>query len=699
MKLIRTFLLAFAILLAVGCAKEYDDTAIKDRVNELEELIQENANAIRKLGSKLDEAVVKGMTVSVTPVTGGNRFTFSDGTVVTVMDGVEGDQGPQGQPGDDGADAVVTVKDSADGSSYIITMNGKEYTIRKGQFFSLKLDVTELAMTPGESEVLSYTLTDADETTEVFVNACSGYTAEVDMTASKVTVTAPAELPDNGFVIITARKNSTGEESSQYIGFLKGKLTVTADAETVAADGGTVTLTINADCDYVVVIPENCTWIEQVDKKSITTSYVYLQVAKNRSRSPRSAIVAISSSSGDKLVMISQKGSDAAMVPVVSIDIEDGASITSKDYYRNISLKITEGDDCLLEATGRAKGRGNATWINYPKKPYKVKFDSKQSVFGFPANKDWVLLAEYCDKSFLRTAYLHELSRLADVAYPINYRHVQLYMNDQYMGLYVWADQVEKKTNRVDIADDGFLFENDNHYYNEPLNFKTSRNGYYYTFKYPDPEDGEIASGDENYNFIKGFMNDFETALYGSDFKDPENGYRKFIDPRSFAKWFLVQELIGNLDTNMYYVLKSRQDKLVIGPLWDAEWSLGLAYTTPGSGWAEPPTQPDSEQAIWSEWKYFGRLFEDPYFVGIVKEEWEKLRPLLPAFRNKMADIADSISEDQKQNFEKWDILDKIVSVELVCNYTWEAEVEYAADFFDKRVDYLTKTLQQMSAE
>lgn len=196
--------------------------------------------------------------------------------------------------------------------------------------------------------------------------------------------------------------------------------------------------------------------------------------------------------------------------------------------------------------------------------------------------------------------------------------------------------------------------------------------------------------------FIKGFMNDFETALYGNNFKDPENGYRKFIDVRSFAKWFLVQELIGNLDTNMYYVLKSRLDKLVIGPLWDAEWSLGLAYTVPGSDWAKPPIKPDSEQAIWSEWKYFGRLFEDPYFVGIVKEEWEKLRPQLPAFRNKMAAVADSISEDQKQNFERWDILDKIVSVELVCNYTWEGEVEYAADFFDKRVEYLTKTLQQM---
>lgn len=57
---------------------------------------------------------------------------------------------------------------------------------------------------------------------------------------------------------------------------------------------------------------------------------------------------------------------------------------------------------------------------------------------------------------------------LVELPYPIRYRHVQLYVNDEYKGVYVLADQVEKKSDRVDIADDGFLFENDNHYYNEP---------------------------------------------------------------------------------------------------------------------------------------------------------------------------------------------------------------------------------------
>lgn len=70
---------------------------------------------------------------------------------------------------------------------------------------------------------------------------------------------------------------------------------------------------------------------------------------------------------------------------------------------------------------------------------------------------------------------------------------------DEYLGIYVLTDQVEKKKNRVDIEDDGFLFENDNYFWSEPLNFMTERRGYWYTFKYPDPEDGEIIAGVENF--------------------------------------------------------------------------------------------------------------------------------------------------------------------------------------------------------
>ena len=376
--------------------------------------------------------------------------------------------------------------------------------------------------------------------------------------------------------------------------------------------------------------------------------------------------------------------------PKLKIYVEDGGVIDSKEEYRNVTVELVDGYELVMSVKGRAKGRGNATWEYYDKKPYKIKFDEKQSLFGLTANKDWVLLAEYCDKSLMRTAYMCELAQTIGLPYPIHYHHVQLYLNGKYHGMYVLTDQVEKKKGRVDIEDDGFLFEHDNYFWQEPLFFMTERREYWYTFKYPDPEDGEIAEGDDAYNFITNFMNDFEEALYGSDFKDPATGYRKYIDVETFAKWFLVQELIANLEPNMYYVLPSRNSKLQIAPVWDAEWSLGLAYREDEyAGWAGLPTQPDRYQAIWSKWKYFGRLFEDPYFVDVVRKEWEALKPMIPAFQEKMAYVADGISPDQARNFDKWGTLWWHVSVGLVRFDTWEEEVSYVGDFFKDRVEWL----------
>lgn len=384
-------------------------------------------------------------------------------------------------------------------------------------------------------------------------------------------------------------------------------------------------------------------------------------------------------------------------VPEIRIYTEEGRDVESKDEYLDMNLFVKGEREYALSASGRIKGRGNATW-GYEKKPYKIKFDEKQPLLGYPANKEWVLLAEYCDKSLMRTAYMCELAKTVGMPYPINCHHVELYLNDEYLGIYVLTDQVEKKKNRVDIEDDGFLFENDNYFWEEPLNFMTQHRQYWYTFKYPDPEDGEIAAGDDSFNFITAFMNDFEAALYGDNFKDQVNGYRKYIDVETFAKWFLVMELTANLEPNMYYVLPSRDAKLQIAPTWDAEWSMGLAYREDEyAGWAGLPTQPDRYQQIWSRWKYFGRLFEDPYFVDIVRKEWEALYPQISVFKEKMALVATNISDEQVRNFERWGILDWPVSVGLVYFGSWEKEVEYVDGFFSDRIEWLGYFLTTLS--
>ena len=304
--------MTFAILLAVGCAKEYDDSALLERVEDLQAESDENTNSLKRLETKLDEAIEKGLEVSVEEVSGGYTVTFSDGTSITVehgKDGATGDRGPKGESGDDGTCSIVSITPTEDGAAYVITIGDKQYTVNKGNFtFALKLEKVELSLSQNQTAEIPYTLSNADETTVVTVRLCSGYTAEVDQINKKVRITAPAELPADGFVVITAVKNSTGEKSSQYVSFVSGTLTVTADAETVAAAGGTVTLTVNANCSYEVSIPDNCTWISQVEKKSMTTSYVYLAVEENTTTEERTATVSLVSTAGVKSVVIVQKG-------------------------------------------------------------------------------------------------------------------------------------------------------------------------------------------------------------------------------------------------------------------------------------------------------------------------------------------------------------------------------------------------------
>lgn len=165
---------------------------------------------------------------------------------------------------------------------------------------------------------------------------------------------------------------------------------------------------------------------------------------------------------------------DPYYAPKLKIYVENGGVIDSKDEYKNVTVELVDGYEIVMSAKGRAKGRGNATW-GYDKKPYKIKFDEKQSLFGLTANKDWVLLAEYCDKSLMRTAYMCELAQTVGLPYPIHYHHVQLYLNGKYHGMYVLTDQVEKKKGRVNIEDDGFLFENDNYFFGIPSSIRIRR--------------------------------------------------------------------------------------------------------------------------------------------------------------------------------------------------------------------------------
>lgn len=197
-------------------------------------------------------------------------------------------------------------------------------------------------------------------------------------------------------------------------------------------------------------------------------------------------------------------------IPVVEINTIDVSTVSSSSDYVKVSIIFCDCDDIVVEVGGKIRGRGNATWKDYPKKPYKIKFDESIGFLGFPPNRDRVLLAEYCDKSLLRTAYMCEVSKTIGMDYTIKYQHVDLVMNGEYLGTYVLTELIERDSNRINIDDDGYIIEDDFYYEQEPVFLKT-KSGYTNTFKYPDTKD--FAYNDERYAYIGTFLAKMEDAL------------------------------------------------------------------------------------------------------------------------------------------------------------------------------------------
>lgn len=385
-------------------------------------------------------------------------------------------------------------------------------------------------------------------------------------------------------------------------------------------------------------------------------------------------------------------------LPVVIINTPNSKPILSKEEYIVGSDITVLNADMTYDFQGemKIKGRGNATWHSYPKKPYAIKLENKKSLLGFPQSKKWTLLAEFCDKSMLRTAFMLEMSKACSLKYTVNYKHVEVILNGQYNGTYILTEKVEKDKNRIDIKSDGFIIEYDGYANLEPLWFTTTRDRRMYSFKYPDP-DGGIAEGDDNFNYISNFMNELEKSLYSYKYKDPEIGYRHYIDSRSFARWYILMELLGNVDPNRFYVMEERGAKLEMYPAWDAEWSLGLANIGNGGVWIKNEGVPmPYDKAFHKGVDYFVRLLQDPNFKADVKYEWNIIKSKIPEALSKLQSLRNSLCKAQEKNFTRWPILGTYQSVETVTFDTWEEEADFVFDYFNLRYSWFDSYVEKM---
>lgn len=262
-----------SVCCACGDLKDRVDV-LEQKVSALESKVNQNVNSI----NELVDAAKKAVTITkVETLTDGYKIYFSDGTISTISNGTDGKDGVDGKDAvapvigikeeegvyywtidgefvlNNGQKVPVTGKDgltpqfkiqdgkwyvSFDGNTwdavpvtgtekpelvmsetdgeYVFTLGETTIRIAKEHAFMIKVTSDVQKVTPGEVVSFGYTVTGADATTHVIIEA-NGVEAQLDEEKSLVTVTVPSVIEDNSYVMVKAIRNSDGKYSAQYI--------------------------------------------------------------------------------------------------------------------------------------------------------------------------------------------------------------------------------------------------------------------------------------------------------------------------------------------------------------------------------------------------------------------------------------------------------------------------------------------------
>ena len=193
----------------------------------------------------------------------------------------------------------------------------------------------------------------------------------------------------------------------------------------------------------------------------------------------------------------------------------------------------------------------------------------------------------------------------------------------------VEISKLDSNDNAGDSLTGGYIFAVDKNIWAQDSGWKSLKDtGVFFSYKYPKSD--AITSQQKNY--LKQYVDSFETALQGSSFTNTLTGFRKYIDQTSFMDFFFMQEFSKNIDAYrrsayLYKDKNSKGGKLPAGPLWDFNSSLynaKICTFEQDTGWAYRTNCYLTSSYHIPFW--WGKLLQDTNYTHDLKCRWLTLR-------------------------------------------------------------------------
>jgi len=386
------------------------------------------------------------------------------------------------------------------------------------------------------------------------------------------------------------------------------------------------------------------------------------------------------------------------------------------------------------------KYRGNSSFEDQKKKPYSFKLltDSyenggkklKKALLGMGKDDDWCLLSPYNDRSLIRNVLTFTLAQGYSEFVP-KIRLCEVIIDGLYYGVFQLSEKVSRGDDRLNIKKPGdsgdeltggYVIEKDrddepiyhtSKYFptnsdGEELHFTTDINGNVLQthppifIQYKEPDWEEITEIQREW--IDKRFDDFEDALASDNFKDTENGYRKYVDVISFIDYQIATEVSNNIDgyrlSCFLYKYRDSVDPRFKMTLWDFDnaWAI--------SSWPETAYWTNAWTFKNNDWKngwmgnhllsfWFNKLMQDPSYVEELKNRYAECR------QGRYADICgviDSLTYEltamgaSDRDFKAWPRWGKLYS-NLLCPESYDEEINYIKNWVNGRIAWLDEQL------
>lgn len=308
-------------------------------------------------------------------------------------------------------------------------------------------------------------------------------------------------------------------------------------------------------------------------------------------------------------------------IPVTFITTESG---TMKNINSSKDKSVKEkGWITVIDKNGRIqydgilkeiKGRGNFTWKFDPKRPYNIELEENATLFSLKKGKKYSLIASYTEPTIIRNHLAMEIAREAMLPNSISSSFTHLYLNGHYAGLYQVTNKVEISKSAVNITDlsketqklnktklknctrysvgkdknfdlrSGIIANNPQDITGGYLleTYAVDASSFHITHAITTSMKSPKYATKEQVEYIADHFSEILNAIYSPDGinEKTKKHYSQYIDVESFAKYYLIQEVLLNRDGGvgsfyMYKDIDSVDSLIYAGPLWDMGSGIG----------------------------------------------------------------------------------------------------------------------------